>query len=952
MADDLKIQVTAELDEASSAAKIKSQLGTIESSIKKEPIKPKIEFDQAQISNLAKSIQAAMAKSPIKAKIDIDVAQLNKITSTIRGKIESSLKDIKLPIFSDVGGAGKASSGAAAGAKMPKGEALSQTSRQYDTIIQKVKEFNRLKGQDAGELIDFRTTASGADGAYKATLKYQAGLNKTIDYVVAYNAETQEAIVTQTRFADALGKTEAARQKQIENTKNFTQKYQDELKKVFSKAYNQDNPLSKEFSGSFDALFQSLSADIQGVGEVAGTEFMRGFKSKFADLNLALLEAKKAQWGATDFSSKDVTKQIVGAGLDIDIMEGRARAAGMATADVTAKVGQLRAELAGVSDMPGLQALGENVRIFGKEIEAVKMNAKDWNVQGIQKALEIDTKQIAQLERLLSNPALMNAQTPGLTAIRTELERVYAEAQRVRDAFQAGNLDAAQFKQLDASFKELAPSITAATNAAKMFDSSMAAQNNLKKMSTELKTVQMNIDGLATKYSAFLKNASARGMYESLKASSANADVSTKVQLQKEVTQFTAYLKNQGLDRKSLWDETKANVGKFSNWFGIASVVTGSIRTFNQMVDSVSEVNKQMTELKKVTDETDASYAKFLKNAGSRSKDIGTDLADYVKSTADWARMGKSMEEAQLFGETSNILYKVGDEFSSVNDATNTLITTTKAYGVEAANVMSIVDKLNAVSNKTSASSGGLSAALQRSASALAMAGTDLDKSIALIVAGNETVRDYEVTGTAIRSMALRMRGAETDLKNFGEEVDEFVQSTPKLRAEIKALSGVDIMKDENTFKDIYDVLQEISKVQDKITDVSMARIMEVLFGKRQANVGASILQNFKEAERSVEIAQNSAGSAMAEHAKWMQSIEAAQMRAKSAFQDLSNTVMSSGLISGYYDAQSGLLGFITQLIGKLGAIPTLATAAAGVLSAKNFGIYNMPMPHSLSAAA
>ena len=58
-----------------------------------------------------------------------------------------------------------------------------------------------------------------------------------------------------------------------------------------------------------------------------------------------------------------------------------------------------------------------------------------------------------------------------------------------------------------------------------------------------------------------------------------------------------------------------------------------------------------------------------------------------------------------------------------------------KAYGVEAENVMSIVDKFNAVGNTTATTSAGLGDALLRSASALATAGNSIDESLGLIVA-------------------------------------------------------------------------------------------------------------------------------------------------------------------------------------------------------------------------
>jgi hypothetical protein len=66
---------------------------------------------------------------------------------------------------------------------------------------------------------------------------------------------------------------------------------------------------------------------------------------------------------------------------------------------------------------------------------------------------------------------------------------------------------------------------------------------------------------------------------------------------------------------------------------------------------------------------------------------------------------------------------------------------------------------------------------------------------------------------------------ATAELEDAGEEVDEFCESTSKMREEIKALSGVDIMESDNTtFRSTYDILVDISKVWDKISDVNQAR--------------------------------------------------------------------------------------------------------------------------------
>ena len=59
----------------------------------------------------------------------------------------------------------------------------------------------------------------------------------------------------------------------------------------------------------------------------------------------------------------------------------------------------------------------------------------------------------------------------------------------------------------------------------------------------------------------------------------------------------------------------------------------------------------------------------------------------------------------------------------------------------------------------------------------------------------------------------MRIRGAETEMEQLGLDTEGMVGSTAKLQKELLALTGVDIMKDKNTFKSTYDFLDELSSI-------------------------------------------------------------------------------------------------------------------------------------------
>ena len=171
------------------------------------------------------------------------------------------------------------------------------------------------------------------------------------------------------------------------------------------------------------------------------------------------------------------------------------------------------------------------------------------------------------------------------------------------------------------------------------------------------------------------------------------------------------------------------------------------IQQVRKGIQYVKEIDSALTELKKVTDETDETYEKFLDTASKVGSEIGSTIADFTDATADFARLGYSIEEATKLAEAASIYKNVGDGIDSVSQATESIISTMKAFGIEAENSMSIVDKFNEVGNNFAISSTGIGEALQRSASALYESGNTIDESIALITAANSVVQNPEQVG-------------------------------------------------------------------------------------------------------------------------------------------------------------------------------------------------------------
>ena len=80
----------------------------------------------------------------------------------------------------------------------------------------------------------------------------------------------------------------------------------------------------------------------------------------------------------------------------------------------------------------------------------------------------------------------------------------------------------------------------------------------------------------------------------------------------------------------------------------------------------------------------------------------------------------------------------------------------------------------------------------------------------------------------ALKTISMRLRGSKTELEAAGEDTEGMATSVSKLREEMLALSGVDIMIDDSTFKETYDVIDELSYKWQNLTDIQQAKYMPV----------------------------------------------------------------------------------------------------------------------------
>lgn len=175
-------------------------------------------------------------------------------------------------------------------------------------------------------------------------------------------------------------------------------------------------------------------------------------------------------------------------------------------------------------------------------------------------------------------------------------------------------------------------------------------------------------------------------------------------------------------------------------------------------------------------------------------------------------------------------------------------------------------------------------------------------------------------------------------IRGYDEETEEYSEDIAVLTGKIADLTkvasnnnrGVSLFEVGNPeqYRSTYDILKDIADIWDELTDKNQAQLLEVLFGKQRAQVGAAILSNFESAESAIVKMQDSAGNAMQEMEKVYDSLEYKLNQFKETWIGVAQNLADSDALKFGVDAINVFSSAIAGLIDILGP---LGTALAGV---------------------
>lgn len=354
----------------------------------------------------------------------------------------------------------------------------------------------------------------------------------------------------------------------------------------------------------------------------------------------------------------------------------------------------------------------------------------------------------------------------------------------------------------------------------------------------------------------------------------------------------------------------------FTTYMSVTTVFYQVIHTIKDMISEVTDLDGALVELKKVTDLEGESLQRFTKEAYAAGANVAKTGTEMVEAATSFAKAGYNEDQILQLGEVAAMYTNIADEAISSADAADFIIAQLKAFNLESddlnktlENSYHIIDAVNEVSNNFAVSSSDIATNLGKASSVMANAGNSMEQMIGLMTAGTEVTRNASKVANGLKTITLRLQGMDDE----GEKNLELMSQMEGLFNKL----GKTVYNTDGTLKNTYDLLGELADVYPTLTAAEKAYVTETIAGKYQAQNAAAILSNWKTAVDATATALDSQGSAMKENSKYLDSIQGRMANFNSAFEQLSQSVMSSDLIKWFIDLGTAIVNIANSDFGK-----------------------------------
>lgn len=399
-------------------------------------------------------------------------------------------------------------------------------------------------------------------------------------------------------------------------------------------------------------------------------------------------------------------------------------------------------------------------------------------------------------------------------------------------------------------------------------------------------------------------------------------------------------IKNGIQNRQSDGMSTMAVLGQKAQSLGmLMPIYSGYQMIFDGIRNGVKDVislDSALTELRITLDATEEQYQAMGDTAMEMSMDMATPVDNILQIIRVYANLNESLDSVKdkIAGTVAlaNLSGLDGEEITDVMQGIREQFAMTGDDVVADTNRIS--DSMVAVSSNLALD---FAKGIREISSGIQVSGSMAEE------AGFSLERYESVLGTVVEKTRLSGsqigNGMKTVIARLGRVKDLELADDEAISVSEKAYKsiGIALRGEDGQFKDIPEVLDELSGKWEKMSNVQRSYIAEVSAGVRQKNIFLSTMNSWTESTELNTKAVNSNGLAMEKQGLYAESIEGRLNTLKATVTSMWDKALGSNDVKMFVSALTTLVQAISKVTDSFGIWGTLGIALVDVIGFKLF---------------
>lgn len=366
------------------------------------------------------------------------------------------------------------------------------------------------------------------------------------------------------------------------------------------------------------------------------------------------------------------------------------------------------------------------------------------------------------------------------------------------------------------------------------------------------------------------------------------------------------------------------DLGKVAMWGIAMGAIYAPLKSFQDALKDLHEINTQVTTIAKVTGQSIEEVNVLAKKATGVGISMGRTAQEYLASVGEFSKAGYG-QSAEDLGKLSLLLQNIGG--MAAEEANQFLLATDAAYKFKGSQeeLGKVIDSVVTIDNKYATSTQKISDGMTVTGSIAQNAGVSVQELAATIgTMTSITQRSGDEAGRAFRGILMNIRQVK------GETADGDIIDDKALSKSAKALAAVGVKVHElrngiEELRNPMDVLKDLADKWKGLSSMQQSPIIDALGGKYRGNQLVALVDNFKTYQSMLTDELTSTGAASKMNDVYMKSWDASANKLSSTMTKFwQDTLNTQSVIDG--------IDLLTTLVSAFGNLGVVIGAVGGIL--------------------